>query len=326
MKDLTTLPTYAKEELAELSTSKLIDIIIKDEDRTPRNVIDECARRGEAMTEYLQQLHEDEFLWSPEDNDGIWWLRLHTTMILGLIPSDLAGLLLVEIMRRMSLEEDENLQDWLAGYWPALFRNKPESLQPALRELCEDKELDWYIRANAIEPVIDFADRQGGKMPEQALVWLTRMVADEEEDWDFRLVASGELLDRPREEYRPLLESLATRQGDIGAHYYMDDVRQAYSEPRSTPKQNRRSDPWEFYKPEAITERQRRWQEEDARAAQRALTGETEDFDDFDPDDFDFPDFDYSEPYIRPEPKIGRNDPCPCGSGKKYKKCCLAKE
>jgi tetratricopeptide (TPR) repeat protein len=24
--------------------------------------------------------------------------------------------------------------------------------------------------------------------------------------------------------------------------------------------------------------------------------------------------------------KPGRNDPCPCGSGKKYKKCCLAKD
>ncbi len=24
-------------------------------------------------------------------------------------------------------------------------------------------------------------------------------------------------------------------------------------------------------------------------------------------------------------PKVGRNDPCPCGSGKKYKQCCLAK-
>ncbi|MCS4469756.1 SEC-C metal-binding domain-containing protein [Clostridium botulinum] len=22
---------------------------------------------------------------------------------------------------------------------------------------------------------------------------------------------------------------------------------------------------------------------------------------------------------------MGRNDPCPCGSGKKYKKCCLNK-
>ena len=27
------------------------------------------------------------------------------------------------------------------------------------------------------------------------------------------------------------------------------------------------------------------------------------------------------EPYRRETPKVGRNDPCPCGSGKKYKKC-----
>jgi len=26
-------------------------------------------------------------------------------------------------------------------------------------------------------------------------------------------------------------------------------------------------------------------------------------------------------PYVRGGPKVGRNDPCPCGSGKKYKKC-----
>ena len=24
----------------------------------------------------------------------------------------------------------------------------------------------------------------------------------------------------------------------------------------------------------------------------------------------------------REQPKVGRNDPCPCGSGKKYKHCC----
>ncbi len=27
--------------------------------------------------------------------------------------------------------------------------------------------------------------------------------------------------------------------------------------------------------------------------------------------------------YRREEPKVGRNTPCPCGSGRKYKKCCL---
>jgi len=30
------------------------------------------------------------------------------------------------------------------------------------------------------------------------------------------------------------------------------------------------------------------------------------------------------EPYERADPKVGRNDPCPCGSGKKYKHCCGA--
>jgi hypothetical protein len=31
---------------------------------------------------------------------------------------------------------------------------------------------------------------------------------------------------------------------------------------------------------------------------------------------------DVVNPIRRSEPKVGRNDPCPCGSGKKYKKCC----
>ena len=36
------------------------------------------------------------------------------------------------------------------------------------------------------------------------------------------------------------------------------------------------------------------------------------------------PDFlDYN---LGPAMKVGRNQPCPCGSGKKYKKCCLGKE
>ncbi|WP_304518974.1 YecA family protein [Clostridium estertheticum] len=33
-------------------------------------------------------------------------------------------------------------------------------------------------------------------------------------------------------------------------------------------------------------------------------------------------DFESQEPTVREESKVGRNDLCPCGSGKKYKKCC----
>ena len=29
---------------------------------------------------------------------------------------------------------------------------------------------------------------------------------------------------------------------------------------------------------------------------------------------------------VRKDKKVGPNDPCPCGSGKKYKKCCMHKD
>ena len=32
------------------------------------------------------------------------------------------------------------------------------------------------------------------------------------------------------------------------------------------------------------------------------------------------------ETFRREQPKVGRNDPCPCGSGKKYKNCCMNKD
>ncbi len=48
---------------------------------------------------------------------------------------------------------------------------------------------------------------------------------------------------------------------------------------------------------------------------EREHDGLFEDWDDFDRDE--------TEPYINPYRNIGRNDPCPCGSGKKFKKCCL---
>jgi hypothetical protein len=48
------------------------------------------------------------------------------------------------------------------------------------------------------------------------------------------------------------------------------------------------------------------------------------------PDDDDFAGSDdirrlalFGEPHVNPLRHVGRNDPCPCGSGKKYKKCCL---
>lgn len=51
-----------------------------------------------------------------------------------------------------------------------------------------------------------------------------------------------------------------------------------------------------------------------------ARRGQAEEMLALDPDGDD----DRPETFVRPEPKVGRNDPCPCGSGKKFKRCCGA--
>ncbi|MGQ0525498.1 MAG: SEC-C metal-binding domain-containing protein [Betaproteobacteria bacterium] len=80
------------------------------------------------------------------------------------------------------------------------------------------------------------------------------------------------------------------------------------------PDWERFRDPWSFYAPAEIERRQQRWEGEDAHGGEDEL----EDSDLFAEEPI--------APHFRKTPKIGRNDPCPCGSGKKYKKCCLRAE
>ncbi len=77
-----------------------------------------------------------------------------------------------------------------------------------------------------------------------------------------------------------------------------------------------------------------------AESIERYRAGEAaEEFDDEDGDEFDDEydddefsddeDFDVSVPkptFVRETARVGRNDPCPCGSGKKFKKCCYGKQ
>ena len=52
-----------------------------------------------------------------------------------------------------------------------------------------------------------------------------------------------------------------------------------------------------------------------------------DDFDDEEDDPAPLADFDNGpQPFRKAQPSVGRNDLCPCGSGKKFRKCCLKKQ
>jgi len=303
----TPLPAYDTAALASLDPDCLIDLLIQDEDRAPRALIDECAARGEAMVERLGRLVAPDRRWSDPDAIGEWWLQLHAVMILGLVEGERAGQLLVSLMRRMERANDEALQDWLAGYWPIFFRNKPDALRVPLRELAHDPGVDWYMRIQAVGSILAWAEREGTDALDAELDWAAGIAADESEDWEMRLSVATDLLSFPRERYRPLMRDLAQRQAGPGAFFDRREVAQAYAHAADRPEWHERNDPWAFYEPSAIVKRQERWESEEGDPAFEEASGEP------------------ALPFVRDGPKVGRNDPCPCGSGKKYKKCCLGK-
>ena len=306
------LPVYSGESLARLEPLELIWLVTGDEDRVPRNVIDECARRGKDMVLALERLCDNDRTSAGEESRGEWWLPLHAVHILGLIASQEAGLLILRFLRRMAQDGDDDLQDWLSGYWPALFRNKPESAIEAVRSLCLDHALGWYLRIQGTEVVAAAAHTRGGAALEAALDWLAGIAADEQEEFLLRCAIGNALLDFPRTRHRALLEELAAKQMGLGKTFSADDVIQAFAKGEDKPVWTRFDDPWKFYSPARIEHRQERWAKEDAAADAEDAEGEDV-----------FPE-EVEEPYVRPMAKVGRNDRCPCGSGKKYKHCCLA--
>ena len=300
------LPVYTADELASYPAPELMQLLVRNEDRVPRTLIEESARRGDELLELLAAILEKDYYWTDDTTDGEWWLRFHAVMVLGRMTAPRAGGLLVSFMRRIDEAQDETLEEWLSGYWPALFRNKPDAFLPSLRELAENRAAGAYMRAQAIEAAVAHAQSAGTADLDAALAWAAKIAFTDREDAGLRVILGTMLLDFARPQFRKKLEQLADLQSSDDPAFDRKEITQVYFSRGRTPQWEWESfrDPWAFYEPEAIEARQREWEKADAELDQ----------DDSGGDDTD----------VRQGPKVGRNDPCPCGSGKKYKKCCGA--
>ena len=316
------LPVYDDAWLASQSPSELIECMQRDEDRVPRNVIDECARRGGVMlNEFAQLLRDEARYWSDDIANGDWWLHTHAIRTLGLMTSERASDMLLAYMAQMNDAADENLQEWHSGHWPQLFANKPASVDAPLLAFVQNISLSPFIRLDALDAALSRAATQGEEALDRLLDAVARLCADKRENREARLMFANDMLDFPRQRHRVLLQKLARlqQQDDIPI-FDFQSVTAAFNG-QAAPRWRPMDSVWKFYEPAEIAARQRRWLEEDREAAAATLrTSPNSDVLHYVEDKFagEFP-----EPYLRTMPKVGRNDPCPCGSGKKFKKCCL---
>jgi hypothetical protein len=226
-------------------------------------------------------------------------------------------------------------------YWTALLANKMDFAQGRLRQLAQDDSFPASERYHIFACLLAGSQDRPQEL-DNTLDFLADNLQALPKDEEARLLLADLLMNFPRARHRPLLDRLAKEQRKMPFKYFdTQDIREAYDR-GDYPQWERFSDPWWFYQPGQIAQRQLRWRRENS--LQRGMTDE--DIFDLESDEFDSDDeaffedefydefgedalpprgnlMDYPDTYVRETPKVGRNDPCPCGSGKKYKKCCL---
>jgi hypothetical protein len=307
------IPVFDPDTLSHAPVGDLLDLLIEHGDRVPRALFDACVARDEDMVAALVDFYARLDATDPDDGRDTWWMGLHALLLLGAIPGEAAGRLLIDALRRAGREDDLVLLDWVAGDTAWLFANKPPAVIDQARELVQDRSAGWYLRCIMVDAVLAAGLATGPAELDATLDWLADLLKDTSDDLDFRLLAASTLLDFPRARHRALLNATAAEQEAGPRHgivFGSDDVERRFGQAKDTPTWVRRNAPWVFYDEAAILARQERWREEDARALNVMERRDGL--------------YDFSEPYVREQPKSGRNAPCHCGSGMKYKKCCLS--
>ena len=175
-----------------------------------------------------------------------------------------------------------------------LYRHyRPESLRSALgsifKQLVQDASVEEYARSAAVTALAQLM--LAGQMPRTELVEY------------FRFLLTGELMEEIRQAYADNL----IYPGTVG----LDEIEEEAL--KTVDARISRTTKHSGSFPPGPVEKEIAWMScfRPDRSPQ--------DYESDCLDGFEDREYDGSGTYVRPAPKAGRNDPCPCGSGKKYK-------
>ncbi len=195
-----------------------------------------------------------------------------------------------------------------------------------LAELCLDRSVNEYCRFSIAKGVIEAFARDS--ISRETMIDFVRNVLEnaDSQDYEFRGLLIGELLDVPCDELRELIDSAfdnglvdefivskqcVAKAFDSGASRFQRYVKelQAIENLADTLRH------WASFQPPSSrvhVSHQHTNPIPRPNSAPRFASSNL--------------DISIPEPIVEAEPRVGRNSPCPCGSGKKYKKCCLRHE
>jgi len=290
-------------DLPEMATEKLVEVMVALELYVNQTFAKEIAKRGDAVF-WLRKLTQNGRYRYREDY-GSGWTPIHSIHLLPLIKSKEALELLLDIIRYRSDDLDDWLTESVGGLLAAFGKDAIEDL----KRFSSDETLEAFVR-NAATTALAFLASKTPSYKDDIKEHLMDLF-NATSDATFASLVADDIasfhdpsvmpqIRRAFEENRmdELIESEEELELVIAGKY--DDLLYYRCE----------EDPLNHFSRKNI---------EYLHSLHHSKPDE-EDDNEFDEDEaFDF------KTKEKPK-KIGRNDPCPCGSGKKYKKCCMGKE
>lgn len=217
--------------------------------------------------------------------------------------------------------DDEFLEFWLGDHktdtlWQC-FYGLGFNNTASLKQLLLKPGIDTYVKTAVSEALCQMVLHHPEKRKEISTVFLdvftTNLEANLEDnliDSDFLGLAIGDTVDCELNELLPVIKQLFEKKYvSLGINGDFNDVEKEFAKTKTRDNKKDLYNIFELY--DEVINCWAGYNEDD------------EDGTEFD-DDYDF-NYRPTIPIQAVSTKIGRNEPCPCGSGKKYKKCCIDK-
>jgi hypothetical protein len=304
---------------AEMTTPELIDLLLKEEDRATLEQARALIARGEDAAGPLREILANEDYWY-EGQGGDHWIVVHAINILCAMRDKKALPLLLEMVPHAYFSNHEAAVEVL----PAALGNYGETaVEPLMKFINEYRGAyrdnpDFAHGRHTVSAALTRIALKDEAVRPRVADFITGLFTDpQEDDRIFLSFSSGHpvALDREPGKERGLKAVRAAYERGMISHEINGNFKEftrMVKERHPGLFNDLKSDLFDFYNPREISRRQK----------ERAEHQEEDPY----------------QPEARPPvpagylmsdggglqrtEKVGRNDPCPCGSGKKYKKCC----
>ena len=281
----------------------------------PREAVNEAIRRKAEITPHLLRALEEGAEWTPKSaEDEASFLPVYAMFVLAQFREPRAFPLVVELCKLPEKTLDALIGDTITEGLPRIIASVFDGDTAPIKSVVADPSVYEFVRGSALRSL--------------AILAYERVLSRTEVIAYFGELFRGGLEKKASQ----IWNALASEAVDLHANSLANEIRTAYEEGLVWPGyMSHREVERTFAMPEeTVLSRSK----ERHRGLINDVVKEMEWWACFKPDEaarksaLEIPSSPASQHapggFVRPKPKAGRNAPCPCGSGRKYKKCCGA--